>query len=56
MFGSGIVLLIASQFEGRLQTALWAFALIVDYVGTALGGASGWRLPSPGSLLGAALV
>ena len=48
VFGSGIVLLIASQFEGWLQTALWAFALIVDYVGTALGGASGWRLPSPG--------
>ena len=54
VFGSGIVLLIASQFEGWLQTALWAFALVVDYVGTALGGASGWRLPSPGPLRRAA--
>ena len=48
VFGSTIVLLIASQFEGWAQTGLWALALVVDYVGTALGGASGWRLPSPG--------
>ena len=27
---------------------LWALALVVDYVGTALGGAAGWRLPAPG--------
>ena len=46
--GSSIVLLVASQFEGDTQTALWALALVVDYVGTWLGGASGWRLPSPG--------
>jgi low temperature requirement protein LtrA len=46
--GSTIVLLVASQFEGWLQTALWVLALLVDYVGTALGGASGWRLPAPG--------
>ena len=46
--GSSIVLIIASQFHGGVQTALWALALVVDYVGTWLGGASGWRLPSPG--------
>lgn len=46
--GSTIVLLVASQFDGITQTALWALALVVDYLGTALGGAAGWRLPSPG--------
>jgi low temperature requirement protein LtrA len=46
--GSTIVLLVASQFTGWSQTALWVLALVVDYVGTALGGASGWRLPAPG--------
>ena len=46
--GSTIVLLVASQFSGWAQTALWALALVVDYVGTALGGAAGWRLPAPG--------
>ncbi len=46
--GSSIVLVVASQFHGDTQTALWALALVVDYVGTWLGGASGWRLPSPG--------
>ena len=46
--GSTIVLLVASQFSGWIQTGLWALALVVDYVGTALGGAAGWRLPAPG--------
>ncbi len=46
--GSTIVLLVASQFSGWVQTGLWALALAVDYVGTALGGAAGWRLPAPG--------
>jgi low temperature requirement protein LtrA len=46
--GSTIVLLVASQFEGWVQTALWVLALVVDYVGTALAGAAGWRLPAPG--------
>ena len=45
--GSTVVLLVASQFSGWIQTALWALALVVDYVGTALGGAAGWRLPAP---------
>jgi low temperature requirement protein LtrA len=40
------LLLVASQLEGRTQTAVWAAALVADYVGTILGGASGWRLNS----------
>ena len=32
--GSSIVLLVASQFDGNTQTALWALALVADYVGT----------------------
>jgi low temperature requirement protein LtrA len=46
VFGSTAVLLVASQLEGTVQTLTWAGALIVDYVGTMLGGASGWRLRS----------
>jgi low temperature requirement protein LtrA len=45
---SSLVLLLASQFDGWLQTGLWMLALLADYVGTALGGFRGWRLPSPG--------
>jgi low temperature requirement protein LtrA len=45
---SSVVLLVASQFEGWLQTSLWVLALVADYVGTALAGFSGWRLPAPG--------
>jgi low temperature requirement protein LtrA len=45
---STVLLLVASQFEGWQQTALWVLALLADYVGTALGGFRGWRLPSPG--------
>ena len=45
---STVLLLVASQFEGRLQTGLWVLALLADYVGTALGGFKGWRLPAPG--------
>ena len=46
MVGTGL-LLVASQFTGPVQTALWAAALLGDYVGTLLAGASGWRLRSP---------
>jgi low temperature requirement protein LtrA len=46
VFGSTAVLLVASQLEGTAQTLTWVAALIVDYVGTILGGASGWRLRS----------
>jgi low temperature requirement protein LtrA len=44
--GGTTLLLLASQLEGRTQTAVWAAALVADYVGTILGGASGWRLNS----------
>ncbi len=46
VFGSTAVLLVASQLDGTAQTLTWAAVLIVDYVGTILGGASGWRLRS----------
>jgi low temperature requirement protein LtrA len=46
VFGSTVVLLVASQLDGTTQTLAWVAALIVDYVGTILGGASGWRLRS----------
>ena len=45
---SSVVLLVASQFEGWMQTSLWVLALVADYLGTALAGFSGWRLPAPG--------
>ena len=48
MLGGTVMLLIASQFEGTTQTLLWAAALAVDYGGTFIGGAAGWRLRSPG--------
>jgi low temperature requirement protein LtrA len=47
VFASSVVLLVASQFEGWLQTGLWVLALVADYLGTALAGFSGWRLPAP---------
>jgi low temperature requirement protein LtrA len=40
-----VLLLVASQTEGWVQTALWAAAIVGDYVGTAVAGAS-WRLNS----------
>ena len=48
VFASTLCCWLASQFEGWQQTGLWMLALVADYVGTALGGFSGWRLPSPG--------
>jgi low temperature requirement protein LtrA len=45
----GTLLLGAGAFiGGRAQLALWAIALLIDYVGVYLSGASGWRVPSPG--------
>ena len=44
--GSTAVLLVASQLDGTAQTLTWVAALVVDYVGTILGGASGWRVRS----------
>ena len=46
LFGSTAILLVASQLEGTAQTLAWVGAILVDYVGVILGGASGWRLRS----------
>jgi low temperature requirement protein LtrA len=40
------LLLVASQLTGTAQTLLWLAALIGDYLGTVLAGASGWRVNS----------
>lgn len=42
------LLLLAAGAEGITQTALWAAALLADYLGNFLGGARGWRLRSVG--------
>ena len=44
--GGTAFLLVASQLHGRAQTLAWAAALVADYLGTILAGASGWRLNS----------
>jgi low temperature requirement protein LtrA len=46
VLGSTALLLVASQLDGRAQTLTFAAVLIVDYAGTILAGASGWRLNS----------
>jgi low temperature requirement protein LtrA len=46
MLGGTVLLLAASRLKGGEQTALWAAALLADYVGTLLGGSRGWRLRS----------
>lgn len=40
------LLLVAAETDGPTQTALWAAALVADYLGNYLGGARGWRLRS----------
>ncbi|MBA2624311.1 MAG: low temperature requirement protein A [Acidimicrobiia bacterium] len=42
------LLVVAAATSGTAQTVLWGAALVADYVGTFLGGASGWRLRSAG--------
>ena len=44
--GGTAFLLVASQLHGTAQTLAWAAALVADYLGTILAGASGWRLNS----------
>jgi low temperature requirement protein LtrA len=44
--GGTAFLLVASQLHGAAQTLAWAAALVADYLGTILAGASGWRLNS----------
>lgn len=48
VLGSTALLLVASQLDGRAQTLMWVAVVIVDYAGTMLAGASGWRLNSAG--------
>ncbi|MGH3564744.1 MAG: low temperature requirement protein A [Pseudonocardia sp.] len=47
MLAGTVLLLIASQTSGTVQTLLWVAALLGDYIGTLLGGTS-WRLRAPG--------
>jgi low temperature requirement protein LtrA len=46
VLGSTALLLVASQLHGTAQTLTWVAVVVVDYVGTILAGASGWRLNS----------
>ncbi|WP_433167771.1 low temperature requirement protein A [Kribbella sp. CA-247076] len=46
MLGASALLVVASQYDGRTQTLLWAAALAVDYGGTYLIDAHGWRFHS----------
>jgi low temperature requirement protein LtrA len=46
MLAATTLLLIAAATDGKTQTALWAAALLADYGGTYIGGASGWRIAS----------
>ena len=48
LVASTALLLVASQLEGTAQTLVWVAVLVADYLGTILGGASGWRLNSAG--------
>jgi low temperature requirement protein LtrA len=48
VLGSTALLLFASQLDGEAQTFTWVAVVVVDYAGTMLGGASGWRLNSAG--------
>jgi low temperature requirement protein LtrA len=43
MLGASVLLVVASQYDGWTQTLLWAAALAVDYGGTYLIDAHGWR-------------
>lgn len=46
MLGGTTLLLVASQLHGHAQTAVWAAALMADYLGNYVAGASGWRIKS----------
>jgi low temperature requirement protein LtrA len=48
MGGATALLLVAATADGVAQTVLWAAALTVDYGGTLLSGADGWRLRATG--------
>jgi low temperature requirement protein LtrA len=46
VIGSTALLLVASQLQGTGQTWVWIAVVVVDYLGTILAGASGWRVNS----------
>lgn len=46
MLFATFLLLLATQTEGAAQTALWAVALISDYLGNYIAGSQGWRIMS----------
>ena len=48
MVAGTTLLLVAAALDGTAQTLMWVAALVADYVGTILGGASGWRIRSAG--------
>jgi low temperature requirement protein LtrA len=48
MVAATTLLLVAAALDGTAQTLMWLAALVADYVGTLLGGASGWRIRSAG--------
>lgn len=43
-----VLLLIGSSFTGVTQVLLWLGAVVIDYFGIYVTGASGWRVVSPG--------
>ncbi|MFF0060640.1 low temperature requirement protein A [Streptomyces sp. NPDC005279] len=43
-----VLLLIGSSFTGLTQVLLWLGAVVIDYFGIYVTGASGWRVISPG--------
>jgi low temperature requirement protein LtrA len=43
-----VLLILGALVHGSHRTELWLAALAVDYSGTYLVGASGWRVPAPG--------
>ncbi|OLR94765.1 low temperature requirement protein A [Actinokineospora bangkokensis] len=47
MVGGTVLLLVASQTTGAVQVLLWAAAVLFDYGGTLVIGATGWRINSP---------
>lgn len=48
LVSTALLLLAARAHDEKIQTLFWAIALAVEYVGTFLGGSSGWRLRSAG--------
>ncbi|HEY7197742.1 MAG TPA: low temperature requirement protein A [Gaiellaceae bacterium] len=42
--GAPLLIVIAAAFDGWIQGGLWALALVIDYVGPALGRGRGWRV------------